>query len=82
MCIRRSGLVACCRDLQQNVFHMLDKSGRSVGYPSDLEARKYLVLEDGDVDRASQKVLTYRRKKVGETATICMYMYMDCSTVL
>lgn len=43
---------------------MLDHDGRSVGCPSDLEARKYLVLNDGDVMAAGREVYNFRKKKV------------------
>ena len=52
------------RELQQYVNDMIDANGRTVGYPSDLEARKHLVQENGDVMRASQKVYIFRKKKV------------------
>ena len=43
---------------------MVDGQGRSVGCPSNLEARKYLVLADGNVEAAAQEVYHFRRKKV------------------
>ena len=47
---------------------MVDQNGRSVGVPSDLEARKYLVLSGGDVMTAGREVYLFRKKKV------CPYM--------
>ena len=43
---------------------MVDERGRTVGCPSDLEARKYLVLSDGNVMTAARKVYHFRREKV------------------
>ena len=47
---------------------MVDQNGRSVGVPSDLETRKYLVLSGGDVMTAGREVYLFRKKKV------CLYM--------
>ena len=52
------------RDLQEGVMGMVDERGRTVGCPSDLEARKYLVLSDGNVMTAARKVYHFRREKV------------------
>lgn len=43
---------------------MVDGQGRSVGVPSDLEARKYLTLNNGNVLTASHKIYAFRKKKV------------------
>lgn len=55
------------RELQQNVFNMVDVQGRTVGYPSELEARKYLVQAEGDLDHASHTVHKYRHGKVSHS---------------
>ena len=47
------------------MFNMVDVQGRTVGYPSELEARKYLVQADGDLDLASHTLQPYRHGKVG-----------------
>lgn len=52
------------REVQQYVAGLVDGQGRSVGIPSDLEARKYLALNDGNVLTASHKIYAFRKKKV------------------
>jgi E3 ubiquitin-protein ligase RNF31 len=54
------------REVQTCVLDMLDAEGRSVGCPTELEARKHLVLSRGDVISASEKVYNFRRKKIEE----------------
>lgn len=60
-------MVFSSRDVQQYVAGLVDGQGRSVGIPSDLEARKYLALNDGNVLTASHKIYAFRKKKVGRS---------------
>ena len=52
------------REVQQYVVGLVDKEGRTVGYPSELESRKHLVLANGNVMVASHKLYYERKKKV------------------
>lgn len=52
------------REVQKYVMDMVDHDSRNVGCPSELEARKHLVLCGGNVMKASQKLYAYRKTKV------------------
>ena len=60
--------VCSARDVQQYVLGLVDQQGQSVGCPSELEARKYLVLCKGDVMTASQNVYAFRKSKVSSSS--------------
>ena len=52
------------REVQQYVVQLVGREGQKVGCPSQLEARKYLVLNKGDVIKASHSIFYHRKKKV------------------
>lgn len=75
-------VVFSSRDVQQYVAGLVDGQGRSVGLPSDLEARKYLALNDGNVLTASHKIYAFRKKKVSSLQVhplySCMIYFIHC----
>ena len=66
------------------VSGMVDNNGLSVGVPNELEARKYLVLSNGDVMAAGKEVYLFRKKKVDATCmtstciSLCYYPNALC----
>ena len=61
------------------VQSMVDEYGRTVGYPSELEARRHLVLTNGDLGRATMALRLARKEKVcSANVYMCTYVYTYC----
>ena len=52
------------REVQKYVYNMVGQDHQTVGCPSELEARKFLALSQGNVMTASHKIFANRREKV------------------
>lgn len=71
------------REVQDYVLGLVGPEGRRVGCPSPLEARKYLVLNKGDVMKASHSIFHYRKQKVGLSLSSEVESFMSsyCSQI-